>query len=277
MTDEFQNHRLFLKALAYRMVGEVSAAEDIVQEAWLRWQSSPRAKVTSIKSYLGTVVTRLCLDFLKSARQRRETYVGSWLPEPSAHSDAFDSESFSLAFLHVLESLNPVERAVFLLKHVFDFSHSEIAHTLGISDAAARQIFHRAKERIDARKPRFAPSPQEHQHLLEVFMAACQSGDAAALQQLLAADVVAWSDGGGKVTAALHPIMGADAVARFLVGVTKKLPEQDIDASFVDLNATPALRVRHRGAPLFALFIETDGQTVFSVRSILNPDKLTRT
>ena len=230
-TEDFERHRSLLFSIAYRMLGSVTDAEDIVQEAYLRWQEAPETEVRSPKSYLSAVVTRLSIDRLRSARARREEYVGPWLPEPLVSERAEDAggttgldESLSMAFMVLLESLNPVERAVFLLREVFDYDYEEISRIVGKSEDNCRQIAHRARQSVAARRPRFERSPEQEERLTERFVEACVSGNMEGLLGLLSEDVTLWSDGGGKVAAAPYPIHGPERVARFLLGVLRTVP-----------------------------------------------------
>jgi RNA polymerase sigma-70 factor (ECF subfamily) len=275
--DSFEAERSRLRSLAYRMLGSMSEAEDVVQEAFLRWQGEDDAVIDNPAGFLTTVVTRLCLDVQKSARARREAYVGPWLPEPLMHDSPAprDTESISLAFLVVLESLSPLERAAFLLAEVFDHTSAEIASILGRDEAACRQLVSRARAHVAARKPRFAPSREAHERVLMAFLTTCATGDVAGLSKILAADVTAWSDGGGRVRAALNPVVGPDHVSRFIVGVLRKGP-QSFSVSLVDVNGWPAIVVRDGERVHSITDIETDGEVIFAVRSVLNPDKLRR-
>jgi RNA polymerase sigma-70 factor (ECF subfamily) len=273
----FEDVRPLLFSLAYRMLGSAAEAEDVVQDSFLRWQAAPRAEVASAKAYLTTIATRLCLDRLKSARAQRETYIGPWLPEPMRTDSPPDRESISTAFLVLLETLGPVERAVYLLREALDFGHEEIAEIIGHETAAVRQIFHRAQERVREGKPRFAPTREQHERLLAGFFQAMLTGDLAGLKAVLADDVIAMSDGGGKVKGAgLKPVHGADAVARLYLGLMKKQVGGNFTVEIVELNGWPALLVRLDGAPFTAINFETDGEKIFGVRSVVNPDKLTR-
>jgi RNA polymerase sigma-70 factor (ECF subfamily) len=275
MSDVFGEQRPQLFALAYRMLGSAASAEDVLQEAWLRWQKAEDVQAPA--AWLSTVVTNLCLDELKSARARHETYVGPWLPEPiPTASDEVDPESVSMAFLRVLERLTPVERAAYLLHAVFDQPHSEVASILGKDEATVRQIFHRAKAHVLAERPRFAPSKEAHARLLTSFVDACSRGDVSALQSLLAKDATAWTDGGGKVRAALNPLYGSDAVSRFFVGVAKRDENRGLELAVVDLNGWPAVVARRGSTTTTTLSIETDGTLIFSVDVVSNPDKLAR-
>ena len=272
----FERERPRLRALAYRMLGSVAEAEDVVQDAWLRWNAVDAAE--SARAYLTTIVTHLCLDQLKSARVRREQYVGPWLPEPiRTGDDEPDRESISLAFLLILERLSPIERAVLLLHRVFDHSHAEIARLVGKDEAAVRQVLHRASARVAAERPRFAPSAAEHARLLAGFLQACAAGDVAALGAMLADDAVAHTDGGGKVQAARRAVVGADAVARFFVGLGRKGDGYDgLDVESAELNGWPAAIVRRGGVVAYVVGIETDGATIVAVHVVSNPDKLRR-
>jgi RNA polymerase sigma-70 factor (ECF subfamily) len=269
----FEAHRSLLFAIAYRMLGSRSEAEDMVQEAFLRWQAAPREEVGSARAYLSTIVTRLCLDQLKSARVQRETYVGPWLPEPLRTEEAVDPQSISLAFLVLLERLGPVERAVYLLHEVFDYSHAEVAEIVGKEEAACRQSFHRARAHIEAQRPRFAPSRADHERLLTSFLGAVQAGDLGALRGMLAKDVVTWSDGGGKRTAARNLVHGDDAVARLFIGIARKATPGG-EFELAEINGWPALILRQNGQVTDVLGIETDGALIYSLHVMCNPDKL---
>jgi RNA polymerase sigma-70 factor (ECF subfamily) len=267
------------------MLGSAADAEDVVQDAYLKWQSAPRDDVRSERAFLSTMVTRLCLDQLASARVRREKYVGTWLPEPVRTGLGVqpepqaavppDLESISLAFMVLLQSLTPVERAVYLLHEVFDYSHGEIAQILGREEASCRQLLHRAKDSVHAGRPRFAPDKQAHQRLLGNFMTAIGAGDLDGLKSLLANDVTAWSDGGGKVSAATQVLEGADRVARFYHGVGKKMPP-DTSFAIEEINGWPALVLRMAGEIESVINLETDGQLIYGIRAMRNPDKLAR-
>ncbi|MDP8953166.1 MAG: RNA polymerase sigma-70 factor [Actinomycetota bacterium] len=280
-TKDFDRHRPLLFSIAYRMLGSVMDAEDIVQEAYLRWQGASGQEIRSPKSYLSAVVTRLSIDRLRREKARREEYVSPWLPEPlptGKDSDIADAavldETLSMAFLVLLESLTPVERAVFLLREVFDYDYAEIASLVGKSEANCRQIARRARQSVAARRPRFESSPEQEERLTGSFLEACTSGDMEGLVSLLSEDVTLWSDGGGKTRAALRPIHGADKVARFFSGILHKAP--------------PGLVVRRasiNGRPGFIGYFE-DGRlqsvttfdvaegTIRAIRLVVNPEKL---
>jgi RNA polymerase sigma-70 factor (ECF subfamily) len=275
LTTAFEAHRPTLVAIAYRMLGSAAEAEDIVQEAWLRWQASPRDTVRSDRAFLSTVVTRLCLDHLKSARTNRELYVGPWLPEPVRTDSQVDPETISVAFLVLLESLTPVERAVYLLHEVFGYSHAEVAEMVDKEEATCRQLLHRAREHLQARRPRFAPSKQAHERLVVGFLSACASGELDSLKRLLAEDVTAWADGGGKAAAATRPVHGAEAVARMYIGIVKKAPP-GVEVEIAEVNGWPTAVVRLNGAVFDVISLETDGERIHAIRAVLNPEKLAR-
>ena len=278
--DDFQTYRPLLFSIAYRMTGSASDAEDIVQDSYLRYQAAPKAEVRSPKSYLSTIVTRLALDRLKSARAQREQYIGPWLPEPlltvdgtAAQQKAEQRESIATAFLVLLETLNPLERAVFLLREVFEYEYAEIAEMLAISLANARQIFHRAQQRVAEGRPLFEISPETQRRLLERFLGAAQNGDVPALTKLLAEDVVAWSDGGGKAKAALNPIVGRERVLRYLQALLGRAPA-DMRMQFAEVNGGPAVLVFIDGVlKQVWTYAIGDGQ-IHALHTVLNPDKL---
>jgi RNA polymerase sigma-70 factor (ECF subfamily) len=271
--DEFERHRGRCFAIAYRMLGSAAEAEDIVQEAWLRWQRAEG--ITTPAAWLTTTVTRLCLDHLKSARVRREQYVGPWLPEPiETKDDEVDPDSISMAFLLLLERLSPAERAVFLLRKVFDVDYAEIAGVLGKSETAVRQLFHRAGEHVDAARPRYAPSKEQHLRLLTSFVMAVQSGEVGQIESLLAADARSWTDGGGRTRAARNVVEGRSRVAKLFAGLVKKGGASGLRPEIRELNGWPSL-VLWRGDELFqVLTIETDGEVIVATHVVLNPDKL---
>jgi RNA polymerase sigma-70 factor (ECF subfamily) len=272
----FQKYRPTLLAVAYRLLGSVSDAEDALQETWLRWRSVDEATIADAKAWLSTTASRLCLDKLKSGRSRREVYPGPWLPEPVITDQPIDDESISLAFLVMLERLDPIERAAYLLHQVFDYSHREVAVMLEITEGAARQVFHRAKEHVDAGRPRFAPSEASHARVLTAFLATLRSGDISGLQKLLAEDALLCADGGGRAKgAAPHPIVGRERVAKFLLGLASKLGAQaKTTIEIVPINGWPAIVVRQAGAVFAVINIETDGDQILAIRNVINPEKL---
>jgi RNA polymerase sigma-70 factor (ECF subfamily) len=271
--DQFEQHRPLLMGIAYRMLGSSAEAEDAVQDAWLRFCS---AAVADARAWLSTTIVRICLDRLKSARARRETYPGTWLPEPVLTTTPLDLESVQFGFLVLLERLDPRERAVFLLHQVFDYSHAEIGKMLDISEALSRQALHRAKEHVAANKPRFEPNREAHARLLSAFLAAVSRGDVAAISSVLAEDVVLHGDHGSNVRGAiLRPIVGRDRVARFFAGQVAKRPAAaDLDVEISTVNGWPALVGRSGGVVTFVINIETDGEKIATIRSVLDPQKL---
>lgn len=281
ITDEFEGYRPYLFSIAYRMMGSASEAEDIVQDTYLRYRQAPSSEIRSLKSYLATLVTRLCIDHLKSARVQREEYIGPWLPEPLLTSGqesmpfetAAQHESISLAFLVLLETLSPPERAVFLLHDIFAFDYQEIAGMIGKSPASCRQLGHRAKASIASRNHRYEPSRETHLRLLNRFLLACQEGDVEGLKEILAQDVVNYGDGGGKVLAALRPVVGIDAVMRLWLSLTHKAPA-DLSITFEEVNGQPAV-ISWIGDRVYDVvsFEVVDGK-IQAIRGILNPDKL---
>ncbi len=249
------------------------------------YRAASQNDIHSLKSYLSTIVTRLCLDYLKSARVEREQYVGVWLPEPVLTTDVQllpgesleQRESISLAFLVLLETLTPPERAVFLLHQVFDYPFEEIAQIIGKSTANCRQLFHRAKQHVAEHRPRFTPSPTAQRQLITRFLAASQSGDLPALTEMLAQDVTSWSDGGGKVSAALRPIFGREAVARLCTGVARKITQRQVSISVTveEVNGNLALLIWEKEKLTLVLTFENaDEQHIQEMHTVLNPDKL---
>jgi RNA polymerase sigma-70 factor, ECF subfamily len=278
---DLQAERRRLFGLAYRMIGEVAEAEDAVQDALARWAAADQDAIDNPPAWLTTVTTRICLDRLSSARRTRETYVGPWLPEPllTDETDPADAaeaaDTMTLAFLVVLESLSPAERAVFLLHDVFGYPHEEIAEVLGRTPDAVRKLASRARGHLADRRPRYEADATRRAKVAEAFVAACQTGQVNAFLSVLAPDVVLVSDGGGKVSAARRPVHGPERVARFFLGL---LAQAD-DGWTIDLaeaNGEPALIGRHHGRVevVFVLHV-ADGQ-VAQVQAIRNPDKLAR-
>jgi RNA polymerase sigma-70 factor, ECF subfamily len=274
--DLFDRQRPLLFSIAYRMLGSVMDAEDVVQEAFLRWQRAPRTEVRSPKAYLSAVVTRLCIDQLRSARARREEYVGPWLPEPlpTEPDTAAIDESLSMAFLVLLESLNPTERAVFLLREVFDYDYEEISRLVGKSEANCRQIARRARDSVAARRPRFESSPEQEERLVGSFLEASLGGDMEGLVSLLSEDVTLWSDGGGKTRAALNPIHGADRVSRFLFGILRQAPP-GLAVRRARVNGRPGLIGYFAdGRPQSVTTLEVAEGRIRAIRIVVNPEKL---
>jgi RNA polymerase sigma-70 factor (ECF subfamily) len=284
--ESIETYRPYLFAVAYRMLGSAMDAEDIVQETYLRYQAHEPAHVDSLKAYLTTILTRLCMDQLHLARRKREQYVGPWLPEPILTEEAAVAsdperrvameESISLAFLMLLEQLQPFERAVFLLREVFGYEFAEIAAILEKSEAACRRSFSRARQHLRAHRPRFPASRESHQQLLAGFLRAVQEGDMAALTGMLAEDVTLWADGGGKVKgAAVRPVYGRDSVARFMVG-TKRFWPEDAQVGAEEVNGETAMIIQVGDRAIVALTIEAEQGRIQAIRILANPEKLTR-
>jgi RNA polymerase sigma-70 factor (ECF subfamily) len=269
---EFETHRGLLLGIAYRMLGTVADAEDVLQEAMVRWVAADRSFVESPRAFLVTIVSRLCLDALGSARVKRETYVGPWLPEPVVTEPAADPEQVSLAFLLMLERLSPAERAAFLLAEVFEYSFAEVASILGKSEEACRQLASRGKKHLRDGRPK-PVNREEHERVLTAFMAACGTGDLAGLEALFAAGVSVHSDGGGKVHAARNVVRGANACARLMLGLTRRAaPGSSVDVGVV--NGLPAVLVRTHGAPAVVLSLDVRDGLVQAIYLVNNPEKL---
>jgi RNA polymerase sigma-70 factor (ECF subfamily) len=279
--DEFNAYRPQLFSIAYRMLGSRADAEDAVQETFLRWQNAASSEVRSPRSYLATIITRLCVDTLRSARAQREEYTGPWLPEPmiTDHRSRPDldvelAESLTMAFMIMLESLSPLERAAFLLREVFDYDYPEVAEILGKSEPSCRQMIHRAKERVMQRRHRFEPSQEETDRLTASFLQAARTGDVQSLMSLFAEDAVMMSDGGGKVRAALNPVHGPDAIARFVVGVARKGVPADASIVLKEINGQPAFVVFRENQALSATILDIDDGRIRNLFVIVNPVKL---
>ncbi|GAA3368224.1 RNA polymerase sigma-70 factor [Streptomyces antimycoticus] len=279
--EEFEELRPLLFSIAYRILGSVSEAEDAVQETWLRFDGST-ARPASAKAYLSTTVTRISIDVLRSARVRREEYVGPWFPEPLLSDPYQDparavelADSVSMAALLLLERLSPLERAVFVLREVFAFGFDEIATAVGRSEAACRQLLVRARRHMEAGRPRFEADRQERQELATRFFDALKDGDVGALRNLLAADVQLVGDGGGKAPQLAKAVMGAENVARLLGTVFPWLLRIDVSFELHEVNGQPGAVFRERdGKVLQALVLDVlDGQ-VQAIRAVINPDKL---
>jgi len=280
--QSFEAHRRALIGLAYRMLGSRAEAEDVVQDAYLRWHGADRAAIVEPRSYLGTVVTRLCLDRMKSAQARRELYVGQWLPEPVV-DEAFEDESagdlahdISVALIMVLERLSPLERASFLLHDVFGLDFAAVAQALGRGEAACRQLAARARAHVQAGPPRFEASREEGDRLAAAFRRAAETGDIATLTKLLAADAVLYTDGGGKRVAALNPIYGAEKILRFLAGIARKNPAlPDLELRPAAINGLAGFVMRESDGALSTLAIAHRDGRIVSIYVTRNPDKLT--
>ena len=279
MTNPFITHRSLLFTVAYEMLGSAADAEDVVQETWLRWADVDPNQVRDPRAYLVRIVTRLSLNRLRTLARRREDYIGEWLPEPVLTSpdvadDVVLAEGVSMAMLTVLETLGPTERAVFVLREVFEMPYDEIAEAVSKTPAAARQITHRAREHVAARRPRMQVNPAEQQAVVERFMAALDSGDIQGLFDVLAPDVVAFADGGGLVAAVRRPVKGVDPV----VGLLSRFARAASSADFrvVWLNGAPAVRIDLDGEPVGTVSLAIEGGRVTQIFGIANPHKLTR-
>lgn len=277
---EFLRLRPKLFGLAYRMLGSQSDAEDVLQDAWLRWQGAERRELRSPEAWLTTVVTRLSIDRLREAKKERERYTGPWLPEPLVEEAAAPERAaelasdVSLAFLMVLERLAPEERAVFLLREAFDMDYPEVARMLGKSEEACRQMLHRAKERVREGKPRFQVNPEAHRRLLDRFVTASRSGDREQLMELFAPDVRMSSDGGGKVPAVLRVLEGAERVARFYTQISRLTAVRSLTFRHAEINGEPGLLQILDGKLVGAVTLVTDGAHILDIYTVRNPDKL---
>ena len=279
-TQTFEQHRAKLRGVAYRMLGSRSDAEDIVQDAYLRWHRAANEDIRSPEAWLVTVVTRLSIDRLRQAKQERESYVGPWLPEPLVQSPAADAatelaSNLSVAFLVVLERLAPEERAAFLLHEVFESGYDEIAKILGKSEAACRQLVSRARKRVHEERPRVQVSEAARTTLLNRFVQAIVTNDKDLMMSVLASDAAWISDGGGKARAALKPVIGSDAVARFALAVIGR-HAREATFQHVNVNGETGLALYFGGQLLSVMSIRTDGARILDVFSTLNPDKLSQ-
>lgn len=279
----FDQYRSLLFSVAYRMLGSVADAEDMLQETFIRWRQAPDEEIRSPRAFLVTIISRLCINHLQSARVQREEYVGQWLPEPIITGPGSDpleiirvDESLSMAFLVMLERLTPVERAVFLLREVFEYEYSEIAAILGQSEANCRQILSRAKQHVMAIRPRFKTSQLKKKDLLERFFKAVSSGDMEGLVALLASDIVLHSDGGGKAVAALNLIRGVDKAARGALGAFQRLLPKDLDIRLTQVNGDPGIVSYLHGKPYSVLTFDASEDRIHAVYVVTNPDKLAR-
>ena len=280
----FNKHRNLLFSVAYRILGTAADAEDAVQDAWIKWSAADRSQVADPKAYLARIVSNLALQRLRSTRHQRETYVGPWLPEPILTSgDTADAvtnaESVSMAMLVVLETLSPLERAVFVLREVFDFSHAEIAVAVERSEAAVRQAAHRAREHVQARRPRFTADRSRQREVTERFFAAASGGDINTLMELLSPDVTLWTDGGGKVRQALRPVAGAQTVATWFAAIGtvnyQGVQPVDMNAEMVEINGGPGIVFSGAGRVIATVTLDfaADGR-IIAIHNVANPDKL---
>ena len=277
----FDQYRSLLFSVAYRMLGSVVDAEDMLQETFIRWQQAPDVEIRSPRAFLVTIISRLCINQLQSARVQREEYVGQWLPEPVITGPGSDpleiirvDESLSMAFLVMLERLTAIERAVFLLREVFDYEYSEIAAVLGQSEANCRQILSRAKQHVSAIRPRFKASSQKKNGLLERFLKATSDGDMEGLVALLSSDVVLHSDGGGKAIASPNLIQGADNVARGIFGGLQKIVPKNLARHVIEINGEPGVVSYLDGKPHSVLTLSAGEGRIHAIYILTNPEKL---
>ena len=266
-------------SIAYRMLGTVSDADDIIQETFLRWQKLDASKVNSAQAFLSTAVTRLCIDFLRSTKRQREQYIGPWLPEPlvadSSHQDrnAEFADSLSLAFLAMLEKLSPTERAVLLLHDVFGFEFKEVARMIGKTPVNCRQICRRARKYVRKPEAKFQPEPEQAEQLAEKFIAACQSGNIDELVSLMADDIILYSDGGGKVAAARRPLEGFQEVSRFLVGIAQRAPS-DLQVFPLLVNGRSGLAIQQGNQIQRVFSLDFENSKLKTICVVGNPNKL---
>lgn len=277
----FEEQRAYLRGLAYRMTGSLADAEDVVQDAYLRWNGADADSIREPRAFLTTLVTRLCLDQRKSARVRRETYVGSWLPEPVIDTDQLTADAMtelaqdvSMALMLALERLSPAERAAFLLHDVFGYDHPEVAKMIGKSAAACRKLAERARVHVQASRVRTQPSEEECTRVVVAFLKAVASGDATELGEMLVEDAVIYTDGGGRVPAATNPIYGRDRIVRFMLGVTAKPVPGRRSVRMAKLNGMPGFLLFLDGTLVQATSFELSPQGVTVIYSVRNPDKL---
>ena len=283
MTEIYEDLRPLLFSIAYRMLGSASEAEDIVQDAFLRFhQAAKEEQIDNPKAYLSTITTRLSIDHLRSARVKRESYTGTWLPEPllteavpDASQHAEMADSMSMAFLVLLESLSPVERAVFLLREVFDYPYDEIAQTIGKTEDNTRQLAVRARKHVEERRPRFEADKKARDELAGRFWAAAEDGDTEGLVKLLADDVVFYGDGGGKGPAIAKPLYGRERVLKFVFGLMRLVGRMGVTFEPSQVNGEPGVIARAPDGSIVSVLSMSiaDGQ-VISLRSVVNPDKL---
>jgi RNA polymerase sigma-70 factor, ECF subfamily len=288
MTESFETYRTYLFAIAYRMLGSAMDAEDMVQETYLRYLNTPPETITSLKAFLTTIISRLCVDQLHLARRTREQYLGPWLPEPIITADNLQvsspeervdrEESISMAFLLLLEQLQPVERAVFLLREVFEYDYAEIAIFLGKSEVACRQWFSRAKKHLAEHRPRYSASSETQKQMLIRFQQALQAGEMAPLMNMLAEDVIFWADGGGKVKGvATQQLSGRQSVASFVLSnspIFRQTLPADAQVELAEVNGQPALITRSAERAFAVLTIDVEAEQIKAIRFVANPDKL---
>lgn len=279
--EVFHQHRSLLFAISYRMLGSSADAEDMLQETFIRWQRSSSAEIRSPKAFLVTIISRLCINYLRSARMQREEYVGHWLPEPVITGPSADpsatslmDESLSTGFLVLLERLTPTERAVFLLHDVFDYEYSAIARMFKQNEANCRQILRRARQHVAGGPTRFDASPQQCQELLQKFLGATINGDMQGLLSTFSQDIVLYTDGGGRVTALINPVHGAQDVARAVVGAFKKFSPSNAVAQILEINARPGIVSYLDGTPHTVISVDVAEGRLRNIYIVRNPEKL---
>jgi RNA polymerase sigma-70 factor, ECF subfamily len=277
----FAGHRDRLFGIAYRMLGSRADAEDVLQDAWLRWHEQDASELRSTEAWLTTMVTRLAIDRLRAAKTQRAAYFGPWLPEPLAEVEVATPEShaefasdLSVAFMHLLERLGEEERAAFVLHDVFDCDYDDIAETLGKTPAACRQLVHRARERVTTERRRFRVDEEARVNMLKRFMAAAESGDFNAIKSMFTPDALMTSDGGGKAIAVFRPLLGAERIARLWWAISRRPEAPGIERRLVRINGEIGLAFYFRGRLHSVATIDTDGQRIHNYYSISNPDKL---
>ncbi len=269
------DHRPLLFGIAYRMLGRVTEAEDMVQETYLRFHQQPEDSIGIPKAWLTKTITRLCIDQLRSARRQREEYVGTWLPEPTMDENPPEglADTLSMAFMLLLERLSPVDRAIFLLREAFGHDYPSISEITGKSEPACRQIISRAREKIGHRPATPPTATEEAERLVKEFLAAAQSGELSDLLALLTDDAILYSDGGGKVRAALLPIYGPDRISRLFIGMRRRRSENDPPSRFVSINGSPGVIMRHADGSMSVMTLAFEGHLVKAVYIVRNPEK----
>ncbi|TGK00196.1 sigma-70 family RNA polymerase sigma factor [Leptospira langatensis] len=275
--DQFIEHKGIVFGIAYRMTGSVTEAEDIVQESFLRWEKAKEISIKSPKAFLSTIAARLSLDSLRKAKRKRETYIGPWLPEPMApvsSEEEPDSETLDLAFLHILEKLNPIERAVFLLRETFEMEYDSISEVVGKSVENCRQILKRAKEALKTSRRRYEANPETRKKIFRDFLLAASKGKPELLVPFLKEEIVIWSDGGGKVNAARIPIYGQERVSHFLNKVRANPLRHQLDFYYTFVNGAESLIGYNGNEPVYFQNFLIEEEGIWKIMNVLNPDKL---
>ncbi|WP_173662769.1 sigma-70 family RNA polymerase sigma factor [Leptospira tipperaryensis] len=273
---QFLEHKSLVFGIAYRMTGSVSDAEDIVQESFLRWERSVTENIRSPKAFLSTIATRLSLDTLRKVKNKRETYIGPWLPEPiptGPETEEPDPETLDLAFLHLLEKLNPIERAVFILRESFDLDYKVISEAVGKTQENCRQTLKRAKDALKSGKKKFSPDKETRRKLLHSFLLASSKGEPELLLPFLKEEIVLWSDGGGKVHAARIPLFGKERIASFLIRTAKNPIFSNTELFFTETNGSESIIVYHKDKPVYLRSFLMDENGISYIYTMLNDDK----